>query len=142
NDYTGVNPSVAAAAGGVISNASDLATWIRALVVGRVLNVEYQRRWLDSLQPEDPSKPAKKYGYGISQFSWGPNAIYFHAGATVGYNSKISYDATNQVTLIVWTNLPVSLDGQQTANPLWAKVLDQIYVVSPLQPPPSPTDTR
>jgi len=50
-----------------------------------------------------------------------------------GYNSKISYDPANDMTLIVWTNLTVSLDGQQTANTLWAKVLDQIYVVSPLR---------
>ena len=143
NDYTGVNHSFAAAAGGVISTANDLATWIRALVAGRVLNAEYQRRWLDSLKPEDPSKPeGQKYGYGIAQVSWGPNTIYFHGGETPGYNSKISYDSTNQMTLIVWTNLAVSLDEQQTANTLWVKVLDQIYVVSPLQPPPSPTATR
>ena len=142
-DYTGVNHSFAAAAGGVISTANDLATWIRALVAGRVLNAEYQRRWLDSLQPEDSSKPeGQKYGYGISQVSWGPNTIYFHGGETPGYNSKISYDSTNQMTLIVWTNLAVSLDEQQTANTLWVKVLDQIYVVSPLQPPPSPTASR
>ena len=131
-DYTEVNHSNAAAAGGVISTADDLATWIRALVAGRVLNAEYQRRWLDSLKPEDPSKPAQKYGYGIAQVSWGPNTIYFHGGETPGYNSKISYDSTNQMTLIVWTNLAVSLDEQQTANTLWVKVLDQIYVVSPL----------
>jgi D-alanyl-D-alanine carboxypeptidase len=133
--------SFAAAADGVISTASDLTTWIRALVAGRVLNAEYQRRWLDSLQPEDPSKPGQKYGYAIAQVSWGPNTIYFHGGETPGYNSKISYDSTNQMTLIVWTNLAVSLDEQQTANTLWVKVLDQIYVVSPLQPPPSPTAT-
>ena len=60
NDYTGVNHSFAAAAGGVISTANDLATWIRALVAGRVLDPEYQRRWLDSLKPEDPSKPGDK----------------------------------------------------------------------------------
>ena len=42
------------------------------------------------------------------------------------------------MTLIVWTNLPVSLDDQQTANTLWVKVLDQIYKVSPLSPAPSP----
>ena len=137
-----MNHSFAAAAGGVISTADDLATWIRALVAGRVLNAEYQRRWLDSLKPEDPSKPeGQKYGYGIAQVSWGPNTIYFHGGETPGYNSKISYDPTNQMTLIVWTNLAVSLDEQQTANTLWVKVLDQIYVVSPLPPPPSPTAT-
>jgi D-alanyl-D-alanine carboxypeptidase len=137
-DYTDVNHSFATAAGGVISTANDMATWIKALVAGRVIDPAYQRRWLDSLKPEDPNKPeGQKYGYGIAQYSWGPNSIYFHGGETAGYNSKISYDPVNDMTLIVWTNLPVSLDGQQTANTLWAKVLDQIYKVSPLQPSPS-----
>ena len=81
-------------------------------------------------------------GSSVSCIFWGLNTIYFHGGETPGYNSKISYDSTNQMTLIVWTNLAVSLDEQQTANTLWVKVLDQIYVVSPLQPPPSPTATR
>src|SRR6476660_5697358 len=136
-DYTGVNHSNAAAAGGVISTADDLATWIKALVAGRVLDPAYQRRWFDSLQPEDPSKPeGQKYGYGIAQLSWGPNTIYFHGGETPGYNSKISYDPANDTTLIVWTNLPVSLDEQQTANTLRVKVLDQIYALSPLSPSP------
>jgi len=138
-DYTGVNHSNAAAAGGVISTADDLATWIKALVAGRVLDPAYQRRWFDSLQPEDPSKPeGQKYGYGIAQLSWGPNTIYFHGGETPGYNSKISYDPANDMTLIVWTNLTVSLDDQQCANTLWVKVLDHIYKVSPLSPSPSP----
>jgi D-alanyl-D-alanine carboxypeptidase len=138
-DYTGVNHSNAAAAGGVISTADDLATWIKALVAGRVLDPAYQRRWFASLQPEDPSKPeGQKYGYGIAQLSWGPNTIYFHGGETPGYNSKISYDPANDMTLIVWTNLTVSLDDQQTANTLWVKVLDHIYKVSPLPPSPSP----
>ena len=133
-DYTDVNHSNAAAAGGVISTADDLATWIKALVGGKVFNADYQRRWFDSLQPEDPSKPrGQKYGYGIAQLSWGPNTIYFHGGETPGYNSKISYDPANDMTLIVWTNLTVSLDGQQTANTLWVKVLDHVYKVSPLR---------
>ena len=81
-----------------------------------------------------PKKPeGQKYGYGISQFSWGPNTIYFHGGEIPGFNSKISYDPTNQLTLIIWTNLTVSLDGQQTANTLFVKMLDHVYVVSPLR---------
>ena len=135
NDYTGLNHSFAAAAGGVISTTNDLAAWVQALVAGRVLNAAYQRRWLDSLRPVDPSKPdGQQYGYGISQLRWGPNAMYFHGGETPGYNSFIGYDLTNQVTLVVWTNLTVSLDEQPTANALMLKVLDQIYVVSPLRP--------
>ena len=54
-----------------------------------------------------------------------------------GFNSKISYDPTNQLTLIIWTNLTVSLDGQQTANTLFVKMLDHVYLVSPLLPSPS-----
>ena len=140
-DYTELNHSFAAAAGGVISTSDDLATWIKALVAGRVFDPAYQRRWLDSLEPEDSSKPnGQKYGYGIAQVSWGPNTIHFHGGETPGYNSKISYDPANDMTLIVWTNLTVSLDDQQTANTLWVKVLDQIYVVSPLPRSPSPNN--
>ena len=80
----------------------------------------------------------------ITQLSWGPNTIYFHGGEIPGYNSKISYHPANDMTLIVWTNLAVSLDEklQQTANTLWVNVLDQIYVVSPLQPLPSAATTR
>ena len=141
-DYTDVNHSFVTAAGGVISTANDLATWIQALVAGRVLNAAYQRRWLDSLQPEDPGKPkGQQYGYGISQMSWGPNTIYFHGGETAGYNSFMGYDLSNQVTLVVWTNLTVSLDEKPTANTLMLKVLDQIYKVSPLAPQPSPAAT-
>ena len=136
NDYTGLNHSFAVAAGGVISTANDLATWIQALVAGRVLNATYQRRWLDSPQPEDPSKPeGQQYGYGIARLHWGPNTMYFHGGETPGYNSFIGYDPGNQVTLVVWTNLTVSLDENPTANALMLRVLDQIYVVSPLPTP-------
>jgi D-alanyl-D-alanine carboxypeptidase len=142
-DYTDVNHSFAAAAGGVISTANELATWIQALVAGRLLNAEYQRRWLDSVQPEDPSKPeGQQYGYGIAQTRWGPNTMYFHGGETPGFNSFMGHDPASQMTLVVWTNLTVSLDERPTANALMLKVLDQIYVVSPLAPPPSPTATE
>jgi D-alanyl-D-alanine carboxypeptidase len=50
-----------------------------------------------------------------------------------GYNSFMGYDPDNRVTLVVWTNLTVSLDEQPTANTLMLKVLDQIYLVSPLR---------
>jgi D-alanyl-D-alanine carboxypeptidase len=135
NDYTNVNHSFAAAAGGVVSTAEDLATWIQALATGRVLDATYQRQWLNSPRPEDPSKPdGQTYGFGIGQLRWSANVIYFHGGETAGYNSFIGHDIANQMTLVVWTNLTVSLDEVPTANALMLKVLDQIYVVSPLRP--------
>jgi len=135
HDYTELNHSFAAAAGGVISTARDLAIWIEALATGRVFNAEYQRLWLDSPRPEDPSKPeGQAYGYGISTMRWGPNEYYFHGGETPGFNSFMGYDPENKVTLVVWTNLTVDLEEMPTANSLMLKVLDQIYRVSPLAP--------
>ena len=37
----------------------------------------------------------------------------------------------DKLTLIIWTDLTVSLDGQQTANTLFVKMLDHVYKVSP-----------
>ena len=134
SDDTSQNPSYASAAGGVISTADDLVTWIQALVGGRLFNADYHRRWLDSLRPEDPSKPdGQQYGYGIAQTRFGPNTLYFHGGEMPGYNSFMGYDPVNRVTLVVWTNLTVSPDGKPTANSLMLKVLDQVYVESPLR---------
>jgi D-alanyl-D-alanine carboxypeptidase len=133
NDDTGQNPSYAYAAGGAISTADDLAIWMRALVGGKLFDANYQRQWLDSLEPQDPTKPlGQKYGYGISQTTFGPNSMYFHGGEMPGYNSFMGYDPVNDVTLIIWTSLTISLDGQPTANTIMLKMLDQIYTVSPL----------
>ena len=134
HDDTGQNPSYAFAAGGIISTADDLAIWMRALVGGKLFDADYQHQWLDSLEPQDPSKPlGQKYGYGISQITFGPNSVYFHGGEMPGYNSFMGYDPVNDVTLIIWTSLTISLDGQPTANTIMLKMLDQIYTVSPLR---------
>ncbi len=49
------------------------------------------------------------------------------------YQSFMGYDPANKITLIVWTNLTVSLDEIPTANALMLKVLDAVYVESPLR---------
>lgn len=107
---------------------------MRALVGGNVFDADYQRQWLESPEPQGPSKSdGQRYGYGISLISFGPNRVYFHGGEMPGYNSFMCYDPVNDVTLIIWTGLTVSLNGQPTANTLMLKMLDQIYVVSPLR---------
>lgn len=128
-DYTHQNPSYAGAAGGAISTADDLATWIRALVTGKVLNAAFQRQWLHSPQAEDPAAPGgKKYGYGIAYQRFGQNAsMYYHGGELPGFNSFIGHDPDNEVTLVIWTNLTLSPSGRTTANVLLPVVLNQVY---------------
>jgi D-alanyl-D-alanine carboxypeptidase len=78
NDDTWQNPSAYFAAGGVISTADDLATWMRALVGGKVFNAEFQKQWLSSPDAPVLGAPAmQKYGYGIITISWGSNVIYY-----------------------------------------------------------------
>ncbi|CAM5295401.1 D-Ala-D-Ala carboxypeptidase [Streptomyces avidinii] len=128
-DYTHQNPSYATAAGGAVSTAQDLATWIRALVTGKVLDPATQRQWLDSPQAEDPAAPdGHKYGYGIAYQKFGPKAaMYYHGGELPGFNSFIGHDPVNDVTLIVWTNLTLSPDGRTTAQAMLPTLLNQIY---------------
>ena len=134
NDDTWQNPSAYFAAGGVISTADDLATWMRGLVGGKLLNAEFQKQWLASPEAPEPGQPSMlKYGYGILTLSFGPNVIYYHEGEMPGYQSFMGHDPGNDVTLVIWTNLTLALDGKATANTLMVKVLDEIYAVSPLQ---------
>lgn len=129
NDYTNQNSSYATAAGGAISTADDLATWIRALVTGEVFADSTQKRWLDSLQVEDPNQPdGQQYGYGISYQNFGAGAaMYYHGGELPGFNSFMGHDPENDVTLVIWTNLTLSLDGRTTANAMLPAILDEIY---------------
>ena len=133
-DYTDINHSFAFGTGNAISTATDLVTWMKALVGGKVLDSEYQKLWLDSPQVEDPAKPAGQwYGYGIARQNWGSNNLIFHGGETASYNSKIGVETTNDVTLVIWTSMTLDVETeQQTANALMLKVLDQIMVESPL----------
>jgi D-alanyl-D-alanine carboxypeptidase len=143
-DYTNQNSSYATAAGGAISTADDLATWIKALVSGKVFDADYQKQWLTSLQAEDPAAPdGQKYGYGVSYQRFGPNAaMYYHGGELPGFNSFMGYDPDNDVTLVVWTNLTLSPDGKTTAQAMLAPVLDEIYAGLNLMPPETPTTTK
>ena len=143
-DYTNQNSSYATAAGGAISTADDLATWMKALVSGKVFNADFHQQWLTSLQPEDPQAPdGQKYGYGISYQRFGPNAaMYYHGGELPGFNSFMGYDPDNDVTLVIWTNLTLSPDGKTTAQAMLPTVLDEIYAGLSLAPPPTPTTTR
>lgn len=143
-DYTNQNPSYAHAAGGVISTADDMATWMQHLVSGKVFNADFQRQWLESVQPEDPENPdGQSYGYGISYQRFSPTAaMYYHGGEMPGFNSFMGYDPDSDVSLVIWTNLTISPDDKTTAQALLPTVLDEIYTGLSLAPTPTPTTTR
>ena len=95
-------------------------------------------------KPRTRTRPdGQKYGYGISYQRFGPKAaMYYHGGELPGFNSFMGNDPDNDVTLVIWTNLTLSPDGNTTAQAMLAPMLDEIYAGLSLAPAPAPTTTR
>ena len=142
NDYTDINHSFSFAAGAVISTAADLATWIEALAGGKVLDAEYQRIWQDSAQDHRPQELLQLVRVRHRPAALGTrHASTSTAARPPASTRRRSTTPTNDMTLVIWANLTMSLDNQFTAEVLMLKVLDQIYVKSPLPPAPPTTGT-
>ena len=124
NDVTDENPSWAWSAGAAISTAEDLATWVKALGDGTLLNPAWQKKRLDSVQSTNPSDPAAaSYGLGIARFG----ALYGHTGELPGFQSFTGYDPATQVTLVIWANLSAAPDGRPPAAAIARQLIDTIY---------------
>jgi D-alanyl-D-alanine carboxypeptidase len=128
NDYTDDNPSWGWAAGAGISTANELVTWVQALVGGKLLNADMQKKRLASVLPITPDDPnGALYGLGIAKFG----KLYGHTGELPGFNSFMGSDPDNAVTLVVWTNLAPSVDGRDPATTIARALIGQIYAPAP-----------
>jgi len=123
-DWTNASPSWTWAAGEGISTADDLATWVRMLVVGKLLNADMQARRLASVQQTNPSDASSAwYGWGIAKFG----NLYGHTGEMPGYNSFMGHDPVNNVTLVVWSNLAPAVDGRDPATTIARSIVGMLY---------------
>lgn len=123
-DHTADNPSWGWSAGAGYSTANELATFVKAMVGGKLLDPAMQAKRLASLQPVDPDDPnSPQYGWGIAKFG----ALYGHTGELPGYNTFMGYDPVNDVTLIVWTNLEPTPDGSAAATAIARELIGKIY---------------
>ncbi|MGC4105273.1 MAG: serine hydrolase domain-containing protein [Thermomicrobiales bacterium] len=116
-DVTWLNPSWMWAAGATISTASDLATYVEALIGGGLLDADLQDERLASLKvpPGSPSASdadVAKYGYALAEF--GP--FMGHDGSLPGYTSFMGHDPRTQDTLIILTTLQSAPNGKMVAN--------------------------
>jgi D-alanyl-D-alanine carboxypeptidase len=126
-DYTIQSPSWAWAAGGVISNAEDLAIWIESLAQGKLFTPEYYEKWLASPELSDPNSPNVKYGYGFLTISNGSDLFYFHNGELPGFSSYMIYNLANKEVIIIWSNLTDSILTVPTADKIMKAVYDVLY---------------
>ncbi|MFC4126252.1 serine hydrolase domain-containing protein [Nocardia rhizosphaerae] len=113
-DVTNLDPSWIGAAGGVISTAQDLATYVRALVGSdELIGSELQRERLASAAPLDRRDPAGiRYGLGLESF--GP--MLGHDGAIPGFQTFMGYDPTTDITIVVLCTLRDGPAGGRPAN--------------------------
>jgi D-alanyl-D-alanine carboxypeptidase len=124
NDVSDSNPSWAGAAGAASSTAGDLATWVKGMCDGALLNRAWQRKRLDSIRSSDP-KSSSAAGYGLAIAKFGP--MYGHTGEIPGFQTFVGYDPDNKVTLVVWTNLNASPEGDAPATTIARDLIGRIY---------------
>ena len=130
-DETDSSPSWGWTAGGASSTAGDLATYVKALVGGGLLDARMQKIRFDSIRP---ITSGAGYGLGIAQF--GP--MYGHDGQLPGFSSFMAYDRRTRTTLIIGANLSAEPTHGANAATELAKVAMQVLYGSAVTPPGDP----
>lgn len=119
-DYTDANPSWGWAAGAGISTATDLATYVGALIGGGLLSADLQQQRLDSVKPVGNAGA----GYGLALASFGP--MLGHDGSLPGFTSFMGHDPGSKTTVIVLTTLQSSPDGRMVANEIARPIISEV----------------
>jgi D-alanyl-D-alanine carboxypeptidase len=87
----------------MVSNTSDLATFIHALIGGKLLEPDTLQQMLTTISPIT-SPNYTTYGLGIGTLE-SPNRFwYIHRGQTLGYRSNMWYSPTENITYIELIN--------------------------------------
>ncbi|MFI6777496.1 serine hydrolase [Nocardia sp. NPDC050412] len=112
-------------AGGAISTADDMATYVKALVGGGLLDAKMQKTRVDSIQPIDPANP-EQAGYGLGIVRFGTHLIG-HDGQLPGFMTFMGHDPASDLTIVVTTNLAAVPSGEGSALVLVKGMLPTFY---------------
>ena len=111
-DVRGDSSSWAQAAGGAISTARDVDTWMRAVLEGRVVPPKQQAEWqalvstrtgepIADVSPEDP----QGFALGLAKADFPPYGdIWFYQGTTLGFRTLYVWFAAEDLMITVQTN--------------------------------------
>lgn len=120
-DVSRIDPSYAWAAGAMVSTASDIATFYRALLAGRVL----PKRLLDEMTRFQDLGDGFGYGLGLMQTTYpGCSVLRGHTGGGLGFatDAEQTLDGRRQVVVLVNTDtIP------EAAYPWFQKMADLSY---------------
>ncbi len=96
-DWTGLNPTVAWTAGGVVSTVGDLNVWLRALLDGTLISESLQRERMTFTH----IRPGYDYGLGIANY----DGMVGHEGSILGYQCFAGRDESTGDSVIALANL-------------------------------------
>jgi len=111
-------------AGGISSNAEDMALLLRMLVGGGVSDGRrlVSERGLQEMQTKSVDTPAKACGLGLFIEPWHGHRRYFHQGGVPGFGSCLEFLPDQHLGFVVLTNV----DDQQLANAIREIVYAQL----------------
>ncbi|HEY9368516.1 serine hydrolase domain-containing protein [Streptomyces sp.] len=140
HDVTELNPSLAGAAGEMISDSNDLQTFYRALLKGRLLPPA-ELKEMTTTVPVSPDFPDYSYGLGLSRqkLSCGKE-VWGHGGGIHGSSSQaqVTRDGEHSVALNLnadWTGDAEAVLEAEFCGKLPAKSLAKPSAKTPEQAP-------
>ena len=94
-------------AGGIVSSASDLVRWARAIRDGELVSPQMNAEAFTYYQPEDETGRRSRYMQGIS---WSPGfyedfAAFGHSGGTLGFTAYMYWLEDTDIILVMLTNI-------------------------------------
>lgn len=97
-------------AGAIVTTASDLLKWNRALHTGRVLAPATYRQWVT------PRAPAGNYAFGIDHAPLRGYEQLSHSGSVIGYAAHVLYLPGPGLTVVVLRNVNDGREYEAAAN--------------------------
>jgi CubicO group peptidase (beta-lactamase class C family) len=96
------NMSIAYAAGGICSTASDLMAWQRSLSSGRVVSLDSYRQMTTPVELSQGRRSS--YGFGIAVGKFLGQSSIGHDGRTIGFESLLVHFSDDELTIVLLTN--------------------------------------
>ena len=116
-DLTAFNPTIAGAAGGLISTVKDQLAWVQALASGELISPEMHAEQIAAV----PMATGESIGYGLGILDLG--GIYGHNGAINGYQSAVVSSPELGIHIAVLTNAHPTIGFGDAAFTLVAELI-------------------
>jgi D-alanyl-D-alanine carboxypeptidase len=112
--------------GGLVSTATDIAEWFRALFGGKVLSAALLQQMVTPTTIDDAAHTVQGYGFGMGIDSTALGPLYAYAGSIAGYSSDVDYLPAKGLAIAVLANT----DDQTAAgaqNGSAGALIDAVY---------------